>query len=129
MRIFSFNHQFAKTTSTFYFWTDDLLNVQDFDRHINLPFSPLSLFKKSTFPLLTILLKDSIALFHIKQRKDGKISDIVEEGEVDWRRHNLQLQNEIKFSGPVLLEINPSEDPWKNFQESWRYLTEIGWTL
>lgn len=53
--------------------------------------------------------------------------EIVDEGEVNWCLQLHQMETELKFFGPVLLEINPSQDIFDNLLTSWEFLRRCGW--
>jgi len=67
---------------------------------------------------------DDIAIFHIKQTNGEQLLQVVCEGVVHWPKQLAQIQR-IGYSGPVCLEIPPSEDIYENLKKSWDYLSKL----
>jgi len=65
--------------------------------------------------------KDDIGIYHIKQRKDKEILNIVTLGEVNWALQ-LKVLKSIGYFGPICLEMNPSESIFDNIRTSINYL-------
>jgi len=65
---------------------------------------------------------EDIAIFHIKQSDGKQTLDVVCDGVVDWKKQVAQLK-QIEYSGPICLEITPSENIFQNLKQSWTYLS------
>jgi len=67
---------------------------------------------------------DDIAIFHIKQKKNLKVLDVVNEGDVDWDLQ-LDMLKEINYRGPICFEMAPSEAIFDNIKSSLDYLNQL----
>jgi len=64
---------------------------------------------------------DDISIFHIKQSDGKKVLTVVSDGVLNWKKQIQQLE-QMSYTGPICLEIQPSEDVFTNIKQSWDYL-------
>lgn len=56
-----------------------------------------------------------VSMIHVKQRKDGQIQPTVSNGDLDWPRL-LDVLRRRGHTAPVLFEVAPHEDVWRNLE-------------
>lgn len=75
------------------------------------------------------LSSDEISLLHFKQRREGGVLPLVDEGEIDWPAQIAALKD-IRYVGPGLFEVAPGAELWTNLDRSREFLARAGiqWT-
>lgn len=71
------------------------------------------------------LANDELSMIHFKQRREHRSCTTVCDGAIDWPAV-IRVINEKEFLCPRLLEIDPSDEIWRNLEESRAYLRECG---